>query len=117
MAAYGSLQDWDGLLQFDHGIDLPGTVRMTNFDINSRVDDQPVYQAGALMFRLGYLKAASVTVVEPLSDKAVLANGMKSDWLFRPSLACLTVAKVAKRFTGSEREETTADLGGTRETL
>ena len=103
MAAYGSLQDWDGLMQFDHGLDMPGTTRMTNFDINCRVDDQPLYQAGALIFRLGYLKAASVTVVEPLSDKAVVSNGMKSDWLFdHPWLPY--VAKVEKRFTGKVEE-------------
>ncbi|HVZ81364.1 MAG TPA: hypothetical protein VHE12_11310 [bacterium] len=99
MAAYGSLQDWDGMLQFDHGIDVPGTVRMTNFDINNRVDDQPLFQAGALIFRLGYLKASPVTVVEPLSDKDVLSNGMKSDWLFdHPWLPY--VARVVKKFTG-----------------
>ncbi len=110
MAAYGSLQDWDGLFQFDHGLDMPGSVRMSNFDINNRVDDQPLYQAGALIFRLGYLKAASVTVVEPVSDKAVLANGMKSDWLFdHPWLPY--VAKVEKRFTGA-KEEAPADISG-----
>jgi len=58
MAAYGSLQDWDGLLQFDHGIDLSGTVRMSNFDINNRVDDQPLYQSGRPHVPLGYLKSA-----------------------------------------------------------
>src|SRR5665213_867311 len=110
MAAYGSLQDWDGLMQFDHGLELPGNTRMTNFDINCRVDDQPLYQAGALMFRLGYLKAGSVTVVEPISDKAVLANNMKSDWLFdHPWLPY--VAKVEKRFTG-DKEESLPDLSG-----
>ncbi len=108
MAAYGSLQDWDGMLQFDHGLDLPGAVRMTNFDIDNRVDDQPLYQAGALIYRLGYLKAASVTVVEPLSDAAVLSNGMKSDWIFdHPWLPY--VAKVEKRFTG-KKEEAPTDL-------
>ncbi len=110
MAAYGSLQDWDGLLQFDHGIDMPGSVRMSNFDINNRVDDQPLYQAGALIYRLGYLKAASVTVVEPVSDKAVLANGMKSQWLFDHAWLPY-VAKVEKRFTGA-KEEAPADLSG-----
>ena len=104
MAAYGSLQDWDGMLQFDHGLDLPGTVKMTNFDIDNRVDDQPLYQAGALMFRLGYLKAASVTVVESISDKAVLDNGMKSEWISdHPWLPY--VAKVEKRFTGKKEGE------------
>ncbi|HTC20673.1 MAG TPA: hypothetical protein VK859_07495, partial [bacterium] len=90
--------------------DMPGSVRMSNFDINNRVDDQPLYQAGALIYRLGYLKAASVTVVEPVSDKAVLSNGMKSDWLFdHPWLPY--VAKVQKRFTGA-REEAPSDISG-----
>jgi hypothetical protein len=110
MAAYGSLQDWDGMLQFDHGLDKPGTVRLSNFDVNNRVDNQPLYQAGALIFRMGYLKAASVTVVEPLSDKAVLGNGMKSEWIFdHPWLPY--AAKVEKRFTG-KKEEPAADLSG-----
>ncbi|HJT24569.1 MAG TPA: hypothetical protein VJ873_08320, partial [bacterium] len=86
------------------------TVRMSNFGINTRPDNEPLYQAGALIFRLGYLKAASVTVVEPISDKAVLSNGMKSEWLFdHPWLPY--VAKVEKRFTG-EKEEASADLSG-----
>jgi len=108
MAAYASLQDWDGLLQFDYVLDRPGTVRMSNFGIDTRPDNEPLYQAGALIFRLGYLKASPVTVVEPVSDKAVLSNGMKSDWLFdHPWLPY--VAKVEKRFTG-KKEETPADL-------
>lgn len=110
MAAYSSLQDWDGLLQFDYVLDTIGTVRMSNFGINTRPDNEPLYQAGALIFRLGYLKAASVTVVEPVSDKAVLSNGMKSDWLFdHPWLPY--VAKVEKQFTGKKQEEP-ADISG-----
>ena len=103
MAAYGSLQDWDGMLQFDHGLDLPGKVKMTNFDINNRVDDQPLFQAGALLFRLGYLQASPVTVVEPLSDADVLDNGMKSDWLFDHPWLPYAV-RVMKRFTGKRQD-------------
>ncbi|HUO57335.1 MAG TPA: hypothetical protein VMV05_04070, partial [bacterium] len=110
MAAYGSLQDWDGMLQFDFGPALIGSEKMTNFAINSRPENMPLYIAGGLMFRLGYLKPAAVTVVEPLSDEAVLANGMKSDWLFgHPWLPY--VAKVVKRFTG-KKEEAPTDLAG-----
>ena len=64
--------------------------------------------AGALIFRLGYLKPSPVTVVEPLSDKAVLANGMKSEWFYGHPWVPY-VAKLAKRFTG-KKEEPAADL-------
>ncbi|HEY5037565.1 MAG TPA: hypothetical protein VIJ93_00675, partial [bacterium] len=100
--------DWDGLLQFDYGPEIPGTVKMTNFSLNNRVDNEPLYQAGALIFREMLLKPSSVTVVEPISNKALFDNGMKSDWLFNhPWLPY--VAKVVKKFTGP-KEETPSDL-------
>jgi hypothetical protein len=59
---------------------------------------------------MSYLKASPVTVVEPVSDKAVLDNGMRSAWLFdHPWLPY--VAKVEKRFTG-KKEEAPTDLAG-----
>jgi hypothetical protein len=103
MAAYGSLQDWDGLLQFCYGPSLIGKDRMSNFDINGRPDNEPLYIAGALLFREGLLKPSQVHVVEPLTDAQVLAPGMRSDWLFdHPWLPY--VAKVEKRFTGAKSE-------------
>jgi hypothetical protein len=99
LAAYGSLQDWDGLLQFDYGADKPGSVKMTNFALNTRVDNEPLYQAGALIFREALLKHAAVTVVEPLADSQILADGSKSQWLFDHPWLPYAV-KVVKRFTG-----------------
>ena len=101
MAAYGSLQDWDGLLQFDFSNSLPGSTALGNFGINTRPDNEPLYQAGALIFRSALLQPATQTVVEPVSDAQVFANGMQSPWLFEnPWLPY--VAKVAKRFTGAQ---------------
>lgn len=103
MAAYASLQDWDGMLQFAYGGDKPGVKRMTNFDINTRPDNEPLYQIGALIFRQGLLKASDVTVAEPISDKALYENGMSSRWLIEnPWLPY--VVKVAKKFTGKDEE-------------
>ncbi|MGH7739572.1 MAG: hypothetical protein ACREL1_05445, partial [bacterium] len=108
MAAYGSLQNWDGMLQFDYGPEKPGTVRISNFSLNTRVDNEPLYQAGALIFREGLLSPAAVTVVEPLADSKILANGSQSPWLFdHPWLPY--AAKVVKRFTG-KHQEAPADL-------
>jgi hypothetical protein len=54
------------------------------------------------------LKPSSVKVVEPISDKAVLDNGMKNNWLFdHPWLPY--IAKVEKRFTG-KKEGAPADI-------
>jgi len=101
MAAYGCLQDWDGFLQFDFGPSLIGSEKMTNFSINSRPDNEPLYQAGALIFEEGLLKPSDVTIEEPIADQDILANGSKSSWLFdHPWLPY--VAKVAKRFVGSK---------------
>ncbi len=108
MAAYGSLQDWDGLLQFCYGPSLIGQDKMTNFDINGRPDNEPLYIAGTLMFREGMLKPAQITVVEPVADTQVLTPGMRSDWLYEhPWLPY--AAKVRKRFTGA-KTESPADL-------
>jgi hypothetical protein len=108
MAAYGSLQGWDGMLQHNWSPLWIGRQRMTNLDINGRPDNESLFIAGALIFRLGYLKPAPVTVVELLSDEAVLKNGMKSEWFYgHPWIPY--VAKVAKRFTG-KNEEPAADL-------
>jgi hypothetical protein len=58
-----------------------------------------MYQAGAYIFRKGLLKASDVTVVEPLSDKRVLAPGSASSWLAdHPWLPY--AAAVRKQFTG-----------------
>jgi hypothetical protein len=103
MTAYGSLQDWDGLLQFDYGPSVIGAQTMTNFAINSRPDNEPLYQAGALIFRQGLLKPSDMTVLEPIADKDILANGSRSDWLFDHPWLPYT-AGVAKTFTGSKPE-------------
>ncbi|HVM33012.1 MAG TPA: hypothetical protein VMU88_07745, partial [bacterium] len=100
LTAYGALQDWDGLLQFDYGADKPGTVKMSNFALNTRVDNEPLYQAGALIFREGLLKPSAVTVVEPVADAQVLADGSRGPWLFDHAWLPYAV-KVVKRFTGA----------------
>ncbi len=108
MAAYASLQDWDGLLQYDYGPSLIGSQKMSNFAINSRPDNEPLNQAGAVIFRQGLLKPSEVTVMEPIEDKDILANGSKSNWLFdHPWLPY--AARVAKKFTGA-KEEAASDL-------
>jgi hypothetical protein len=101
MAAYGSLQDWDGLLQFASTAELPGAVALSQFNINTRPDNEALYQLGALAFRQGLLKAAPVTVIEPVSDAQVLGDGSRSDWLFDHPWLPLAV-RVAKRFTGAK---------------
>jgi hypothetical protein len=103
MAAYASLQDWDGLLQFASTAELPGAVALSQFNINTRPDNEALYQLGALVFRRGLLKAAPLAVVEPVSDAQVLGGGSRSDWLFEHPWLPLAV-KVAKRFTGAKAQ-------------
>lgn len=110
MASYGSLQDWGGILQFEYLSDPIGTNRMKTFAINRRPDNEPVFQAGALIFRNNMLKTSDITVAEKLSDDQVMANGMKSNWLYEHNWLPYTV-KVGKEFTGSE-SAAPADLSG-----
>lgn len=99
MAAYGCLQDWDGLLQFDYGPSVIGAAKMSNFSINSRPDNEPLYSAGAVIFRQGLLKSSDIIAVEPVADADVLANGSKSNGLFEHPWLPYAV-KVVKKFTG-----------------
>jgi hypothetical protein len=99
MACYGSLQDWGGMLQFDFTPELPGSVRLSSLSINTRPANEVMYQAGAYIFRKGLLKPSDVTVVEPLSDKKVLATASASSWLAEhPWLPY--AAAIRKQFTG-----------------
>ncbi len=100
MACYGSLQDWGGMLQFDFTPDLPGSVKLSSLSINTRPANEVMYQAGAYIFRKGLLKASDVTVVEPLSDKRVLAPGSTSSWLADHAWLPYAAA-VRKQLTGN----------------
>ncbi len=101
MAAYGALQDWDGMLQFDYGPALIGSVKLNNFSINSRPDNEPLFQAGALIYRLGLLRPSTDLFPEGIADSEVTSNGSKSPWLFdHPWLPY--IAKVAKHFIGNK---------------
>jgi hypothetical protein len=87
------------MLQFDFTPDLPGSVKLSSLSINTRPANEVMYQAGAYIFRKGLLKASDVTVVEPLSDRKVLAPGSASSWLAEhPWLPY--AAAVRKQLTG-----------------
>jgi hypothetical protein len=70
MAAYGSLQDWDGMLQFDYKLEKCGTVRMTPFAINKRPDNLALYQVAALMYREGYIQPAKAQILQTIPEPA-----------------------------------------------
>jgi hypothetical protein len=107
MAAYGCLQDWGGMLQFDYGPALIGSERMGPFSINARPDNEPFFQLGALLFRKGLLRASETVLEEPLCDEQVLsgeAAPSRPPWL-------PYVARVVQRFTGPGRKEAPAFSG------
>jgi hypothetical protein len=103
MACYGSLQDWGGMLQFDFTPNLPGSVKLSSLSINTRPANEVIFQAGAYIFRKGLLKPSDVTVVEPLSDKKVLAPASASSWLAEHAWLPY-VATVRKQFTGKNEK-------------
>jgi len=89
------------MLQFDYGPALIGSVKLNNFAINSRPDNEPLYQAGALIYRLGLLKPSADLFPEGIADSEITANGSKSPHLFdHPWLPY--IAKVAKQFIGNK---------------
>ncbi len=80
MSAYGSLQDWDGMLQFDYALDQTGSVKMTPFDINTRPDDLALYQAAALIYRRAYLEPAPARVIQPVPVRdGLVAQNLNPD--------------------------------------
>ncbi len=104
MAAYGSLQDWDGLLQFEYGAaDLPGTVPMDTFHINKQPANDPVFQAAALIFRKRLLKPSALAIVEKFTDEQAVDAELKNSWLSE-HFWLPYAARVVKQFTGSRAE-------------
>ena len=104
MAAYGSLQGWDGMLQFDYGPHQPMGFRrkMTSFGIHTRPDNEPLFQAAALIYRGAYVHPGAEEVIEPIDDGAALGPGSSSDFLTRHPWLPYAV-RVSKRFTGKEK--------------
>jgi hypothetical protein len=81
IASYAALQGWDGLLQFDYALDPPGTKRMHPFDLNTRPDNEALYQAAALVFRQGYVRESEAEVAIPVDDAVALSPASKSGFL------------------------------------
>jgi hypothetical protein len=100
-AAYGSLQGWDAMLQFDFAEAPIGHVKMTPFDIDTRPDNEPLFQVGALVFRRQDIPASDVSLVERVGDDVAFGPGSASDWLHENAYTPYA-ARVAKSFVGTE---------------
>jgi hypothetical protein len=96
MAAYGSLQGWDGMLQFDYAGNHQGAGRMQPFDIGSRPDNEAAFAMAALIYHRGMIAPATNKVVEEVDDTLLLSQGSRSRLLNdQPWLAY--VAQVSKK--------------------
>jgi hypothetical protein len=111
MAVYGSLQAWDGALQFDYAGNHQGAGRMQPFDIGSRPDNEAAFQMAALIWHQGMVAPAEAQVVEEVDETMLLAQGSRSRLLGdQPWLPY--VARVGKRLVQGDARP--ADLSRAR---
>jgi hypothetical protein len=67
IAAYGALQGWDGILQFDFNLDRYGVDRILNYKLSVQPEHVAQWVTAAPMFLRGDVKAAPGLIVEGIS--------------------------------------------------
>lgn len=99
MAAYSSLQGWDGLMQFDTDHEALGAAPMKLFTLSRAPDDVMQWIIAAPMFLNGYIKEATSEVTQAISDKEVYSGNSYTK--FQEENEFLPyVTKVTKTFGG-----------------
>ncbi len=101
MAAYASLQGWDGALQFDVDHASLGKGYIDNFNVNRSGEDLAQWVAAAPMFLRGDIKEAPGEVIESVSDEMVISEKSFSPFLDN-NYYLPFVTKVSKSFKGEK---------------
>jgi hypothetical protein len=97
VAAYHSLQDNDGLLQFDFGLSMVGTERMGGFNSNLMPDHLAQWVVAVPMFLRGDIKKAPGYVLDSITDKQLFSLPCYSDFLDK-NFFLSYVTRVAKSY-------------------
>lgn len=106
MAAYASLQGWDGALQFDVDHAPLGGGFLDNFNVNRSGEDAAQWVAAAPMYLRGDIKEAPGEIVEAITSEQITSEESFSPFLDNNHYLPF-VTKVSKSFNGKKA----TDLG------
>lgn len=99
-AAYGDLQGFDGMLQFDFNHRVLGKDRIENFKVGTIPGHMAQWVVAAPLFLRGDVGKASGEVVEGIADKQIFHVPAYSDFLDK-NWALTYITRVSKSFNGS----------------
>ncbi|MDR0331722.1 MAG: carbohydrate binding domain-containing protein [Chitinispirillales bacterium] len=102
IAAYGALQGWSGILQFDFNLHALGVDRILNYKLSVQPEDVAQWVMAAPLFLRGDVSAAPGLVVESISEAQYLGIPNYSETL-EANYHLPFVTKVAKTFDGKPR--------------
>ncbi|MFP4015300.1 MAG: hypothetical protein ACLFVQ_14530 [Chitinispirillaceae bacterium] len=107
MAAYGALQGWDGVLQFDYNHHVPGADRIRNYTVSVQPEDMAGWVMAAPLFLRGDVKKAPGLVVEKISNDQVNSTPSYSTFLDE-NYHLPFVTRVAKSFSAEKAADISA---------
>lgn len=99
MAAYGALQGYDGLLQFDFGPAPLGAVRIESYQTSTMPEHIANWVAGVPMFLRGDVREAPASLVEGVAKEALTTLPAYSSWLDE-NWQLAYIARISKNFDG-----------------
>jgi len=102
IAAYGALQGWNGILQFDFNLQTLGLDRIQNYKLSVQPEDAAQWVMAAPMFLRGDVKIAPGQIVEGITDEQLYNIPNYSDML-EINYHLPFITKVAKSFGGKSK--------------
>jgi hypothetical protein len=99
IAAYGALQGWNGILQFDFNLQRYGVDRILNYKLSVQPEDVAQWVMAAPLFLRGDVKTAPGLVVEGITEEQYGDVPNYSGMLWE-NYHLPFITRVAKRFDG-----------------
>ena len=101
MAAYGRLQGWDGIMQFESELPGLGEQEMDSYNLSGSAEDLASWVLAAPLFLRGDISAATHHVVEGITDQQTLSVPSYSTFL-EDAFWLPYVSRVSKNYDGQE---------------
>jgi len=102
IAAYGALQGWNGILQFDFNLRTLGVGRIENYKLSVQPEDAALWVMAAPLFLRGDVKTAPGQIVEGITDEQ-LYNIPNYSNMLETNYHLPFITKVAKNFNGKPK--------------
>jgi hypothetical protein len=109
MAAYGSLHDWDAMVQFSYGGTTWPKEMQDNFNINEWPNVFSMVPASSLAFCRGDIAPAKNTFEETLSDRDVFGPIFEDQIIFNSPYLPL-ISRTQKRYVSNQSDKKAADF-------